>query len=62
MASKRGLTFPAYPNGQYAGKNGPVTPGNKDLSGLDKSRYGSADNTSKDRPNDKKVVIGIRSK
>ncbi len=50
------------PNGQYAGNKGPVTPGNKDLSGLDASRFGSADNTSKDRPNDKKIVAGIKSK
>ena len=59
---KRGLTFPAYPNGQYAGRNGPVTPGNKDLSGLDRARYGSADNTGKNYANDRKIQIGIKAR
>ena len=60
--AKRGMTFAPFPNGQYAGRNGPVTPGNQSLAGLDATRRGSADNTSKDRPNSKKLVIGIKMK
>lgn len=60
--AKRGLTFPPYPNGQYAGRTGPVTPVSASAAQLDRSRYGSADNTSNDRPNDKKIVSGIKYK
>lgn len=41
---KRMIWAGASPNGQYAGRKGPVTPDqNKDMTAIDRPRYGSGE-------------------